>query len=725
MAVHGLQRFAGPAARPSVEAIVEGAADAFYVFDERGRCVYVNERALELTSDLTGRALSREDLLDRTVEDVLPAFAGAELENHVPAAAEARQTVIFELPLGHRWFQLQVTPAPRGLTLTVRELTRRKGEEARRRRSLRQQTAIADLARQAATGRDLQALLEHAVELVMKLVGADLAFVAERVRVGDGAFRLRAGAGCPTALVGTLLAPVTPGSLLGRAVAQEDPVVWDPGQEPVDIVAPGLSVGGGVGVNVPGAEGPFGVLGALTRRPQPFEAGDIAFVRAVANVLAVAAERARSTGALVEIREAERRRIARALHDEVLQDLGLAIILAAKPPPPGQGDPPALAVLRRVGEHVHAAIHDLRLSADGSRPVGELLEELVAHHRRHAPQLTLELHTRALPAHPLDRRGTELLRIVGEALTNARRHAAATTVTIRAWSSSGCLWADVRDDGRGFETQTAATGGHQHGLLGMRERATLLGGRVAVTSAPGDGTTVQITVPLGDRASVEERLRLLLVEDHASVREAMATALDAEPDVRDVRQAGSLAEARSALDGVDVAVIDLVLPDGSGADLIEDVRRRNPDAQTLIVTACADPLATARAVERGAAGVLRKEAHLHDVMAAIRRLRRGESLMPLTEVVELLRAAGRRRERELDDRRLLGSLTPREREVLQLMADGLDTREAAARLHVSPRTQRNHVANILAKLGVHSQLQALLFALRYDVVEIGEREATA
>lgn len=395
--------------------------------------------------------------------------------------------------------------------------------------------------------------------------------------------------------------------------------------------------------------------------------------------------------------------------------------LAAQPTRPGQREPPTLAILRRVGEHMRAAIHDLRLNEEESRPIGDQLEELVGDHRRLAPHWTLELRMRALPTRPLGHSGTELLRIVGEALTNARRHAEAMTVTVRVWASSGCLWADVQDDGRGFDPESAHQGRDRNGLVGMRERAVLVGGRVTVTSVAGEGTTVRISVPLGDRASADERLRLLLVEDHATVREAMAAALEAEPDVRDVRQACSLAEARTMLDDVDVAVIDLVLPDGSGADLIEDVRRRSPDAQALIITARTDRLAAASAVERGAAGVLSKEGHLHDVMAAIRRLRRGEPLMPLTEVVELLRLAGQRRERELDDRRVLDSLTPREHEVLQLLADGLDNREAAARLHVSPRTHRNHVANILGKLGVHSQLQALLFALRYGIVEITDQ----
>jgi DNA-binding NarL/FixJ family response regulator len=97
--------------------------------------------------------------------------------------------------------------------------------------------------------------------------------------------------------------------------------------------------------------------------------------------------------------------------------------------------------------------------------------------------------------------------------------------------------------------------------------------------------------------------------------------------------------------------------------------------------------------------------------------------MQLDEVVELLRFAGRRRERELDERRLIESLTPREREILQLLAAGLDGVAIARQLHISPRTQRNHAGNILAKLGVHSQLQAVVFALRHGVVQLPREPA--
>ena len=169
-----------------------------------------------------------------------------------------------------------------------------------------------------------------------------------------------------------------------------------------------------------------------------------------------------------------------------------------------------------------------------------------------------------------------------------------------------------------------------------------------------------------------------------------------------------------ALPLVVVAVVDLGLPDGDGSDLIAEVREVEPNAHAVVLSAALDR----SVVERGAAGALSKVTRLSDVIDAVRRVRAGETLLPLDEVVELLRFASRERERELLDGQAIGSLTSRELEILQLLADGCDSRRAAARLHISVRTQRNHVANILGKLGVHSQLHALIFALRYQLVEL-------
>ena len=169
---------------------------------------------------------------------------------------------------------------------------------------------------------------------------------------------------------------------------------------------------------------------------------------------------------------------------------------------------------------------------------------------------------------------------------------------------------------------------------------------------------------------------------------------------------------------IDVAVLDLGLPDGYGADLIKELREQNPKAQALVLSASLDRAQTARAVELGAAGVLNKTAHLDEVLHSVKRLRAGETLMPHQEVVELLRLAGSEREQEYEAQQAIEKLTPREIEVLRALAEGLDSEQIAQRLHISLRTERNHMANILSKLGVHSQLQALVFALRHGVVEI-------
>jgi DNA-binding NarL/FixJ family response regulator len=274
------------------------------------------------------------------------------------------------------------------------------------------------------------------------------------------------------------------------------------------------------------------------------------------------------------------------------------------------------------------------------------------------------------------------------------------------------LIASVTDDGHGFVGE-AVPG---HGIAGMRERAELLGGELAVTERPGGGTVVELRVPVFERPQAAGRARVLLVDDHAAIREAMAMAFADDGRFVVAAQAGTIAEARHALEGIDVAIIDLVLPDGDGSDLIAELRAVNPNAPALVLSANVDRSAAAGAVEKGAAGVLSKIMHLHEVVGAVRRVLAGETLIPLDEVVELLRFAGRERERELNERRLIETLTAREREILQLLADGLDGPAMAARLYISPRTQRNHVANVLGKLHVHSQLQAVIFGLRHGIV---------
>lgn len=214
----------------------------------------------------------------------------------------------------------------------------------------------------------------------------------------------------------------------------------------------------------------------------------------------------------------------------------------------------------------------------------------------------------------------------------------------------------------------------------------------------------------------------MLVDDHHSFREPLAFMLSREPDLELVAQADSLAAARKFLrengSAVDVALVDLDLPDGSGTGFIDDLHRLRPRAAAVILSALSERGRLAQAIEAGADGIMHKSARLSEILESVRRLHAGEELLSRREVTEAFRYLLKERGKEREAQAMIGALTPREREVLQLIAEGLGDKEIAARLHVGVGTVRAHVARILMKLGVSSRLQALVFAARHGVVEI-------
>jgi DNA-binding NarL/FixJ family response regulator len=216
--------------------------------------------------------------------------------------------------------------------------------------------------------------------------------------------------------------------------------------------------------------------------------------------------------------------------------------------------------------------------------------------------------------------------------------------------------------------------------------------------------------------------RILLIDDHASAREPLAFMLNQEPDMTVIAEAGDLAEARRTLAehgaAIDVAVVDLGLPDGSGEEFIPELRETNPEAAALVLTYFSERERLARAVAAGAAGLLHKSAPVSEVVAAVRRLAGGEQLVTLPEVVEALRWLDLERRRDRETRLSIEQLTDREMEVLQALAEGLSDREIADRLFIGLATVRTHVTNILTKFNATSRLQALVLAVRHDIVTI-------
>lgn len=208
------------------------------------------------------------------------------------------------------------------------------------------------------------------------------------------------------------------------------------------------------------------------------------------------------------------------------------------------------------------------------------------------------------------------------------------------------------------------------------------------------------------------RYRVLIVEDHQVVAEGLALLLGEHPDMHVVGWAATVAatERLAAAEPVDVAIADYWLPDGTGAEAVSALRAHRPDAAVVFLSADDSDEVMLAALEAGASGYLVKTAGGADVAAAVRRAAEGEILLPANQLAALLTRRRVRAQRQAERTRMLDSLTPRERQILGLMAEGMDNREVADRLGVSYATVRSHVRHLLGKLGARSKLEAVVRA---------------
>jgi DNA-binding NarL/FixJ family response regulator len=213
------------------------------------------------------------------------------------------------------------------------------------------------------------------------------------------------------------------------------------------------------------------------------------------------------------------------------------------------------------------------------------------------------------------------------------------------------------------------------------------------------------------------RIRVLFVEDHQLLADALAALLGREPDIEVVGVARTVAEAKSlSKERLDVVLMDYHLPDGTGAEATRSIKARWPAARVVMVTALTDDETVLESIQAGADGYLTKDRAAEDVVQAVRAAHAGETLLPRSVIVEIARRVAAARERG-DERRMVEPLTPRELEVLRALTDGLSTPEICDKLFIAPNTLRTHVQNIMGKLRVHSKLEAVAFALRYRLVE--------
>jgi DNA-binding NarL/FixJ family response regulator len=217
-------------------------------------------------------------------------------------------------------------------------------------------------------------------------------------------------------------------------------------------------------------------------------------------------------------------------------------------------------------------------------------------------------------------------------------------------------------------------------------------------------------------------IRVMLVDDHAVLRNALAFLLESEGDVSVVASVGSLAEARALLGTtvVDVALVDLDLPDGWGLALLPDLHRGNRDMVVIVLTGSIRPESRALAIAAGAMGYLHKSADASVIRDAVRQVAAGQPLISPRDALVLMREAAQYQAHVQTAQQMCASLTARERDVLRALAAGLDNQAIADQLHVGTETVRTHVTQVLRKLGQQSRLQAALFAVRHGLVSLDD-----
>ncbi len=213
-------------------------------------------------------------------------------------------------------------------------------------------------------------------------------------------------------------------------------------------------------------------------------------------------------------------------------------------------------------------------------------------------------------------------------------------------------------------------------------------------------------------------IRILIVDDHAIVREGLRGLIEAETDMQVAGEAANGAEGviKAHTLQPDVILMDVVMPGKDGVKAIAEIKMENPEARILVLTSFAEDDKLFPAIKAGASGYLLKDTLPNELLAAIRAVYRGESSLHPSIALKVLRELHPPPRKEMDD----VLLTERETEVLKLIAQGFSNLEIAAKLVLSERTVHSHVNHILAKLHLASRTQAALYALRKGIASLNQ-----
>ena len=220
-----------------------------------------------------------------------------------------------------------------------------------------------------------------------------------------------------------------------------------------------------------------------------------------------------------------------------------------------------------------------------------------------------------------------------------------------------------------------------------------------------------------------DKIRVLVADDHALFRRALAAVFADEQDVELVGEASDGEEAvRMATElAPDVVLMDVRMPKLLGIEAARQIKADQPAAKIVMLTVSDDEEDLFEAIKAGASGYLLKEVDPAEIAAALRQINEGHSLLSPAVASKLVSEFAAISKRS-DERASRPTLTDRELEVLRLAADGLTNRQIGRRLQISENTVKNHIRNILEKLHLHSRMEAVLYAVREELIDLGGNE---
>lgn len=208
-------------------------------------------------------------------------------------------------------------------------------------------------------------------------------------------------------------------------------------------------------------------------------------------------------------------------------------------------------------------------------------------------------------------------------------------------------------------------------------------------------------------------IRVLVVDDHDLFRTGLASLLSSQPDIEVVAQASGGRTGVRLADELrpDVVLMDLRMPDLGGPDATRQILAQHPATRVLVLTVASDSADVESALEAGAIGFMAKDTPIDSVVVAVRAAAQGVAWLS-PRAAELVLGRVRQRSLKQEEAASLDQLSARELDVLRLIARGMENAEIADTLNISPRTAKNHVSNILAKLGLPGRVQAAIYAVR-------------